>query len=208
MTNSNYISLNLNNVKWCFFNCTIFASWCVILGVHVWILVSWSASVGWLVVPQSLIPSITAACWVWTRFRIKPLCTLSCYKLTSGPTRFALLTYLQSLVEKSFSQEEKNLFIKKMHIYADKSEEKCLINLKKWFIIYWLQKISYYLSDFIHIQLLSPTSKVSKSIIRVIDRYTLSSLFELMVTMVIIYVFLNSYSTMPVWLPVYWTNNH
>lgn len=58
-----------------------------------------------------------------------------------------------------------------MHIYADKSEKKVLINLKKWFI-YWLQKISYYLSDFIHIQLLSHTSIVSMSIIRAIDRFS------------------------------------
>lgn len=120
-----------------FFNCTIFASWCVILGVHVWILVSWSVSVGWLVVPPSLILSIIAACWVWTRFRIKRLCTLSCYKLTSGPTRFTPRHTLAVIGREALQPWRKIFSLKKIFLLT-KVKKNILIDIKKWFIIYWL----------------------------------------------------------------------
>lgn len=81
-------------------------SFCVVCssGSSLEISASWSVSAAWSVVPQSLILSITAVCWVWTRFRIKLLCTLSCCRPTSGPTRWLLITHSLLLLGDSFSQ--------------------------------------------------------------------------------------------------------
>lgn len=102
--------------------------------------VNWSVSAGWSAVLQSLILSIIAVCWVWTRFRIKRPSTLSCFRPTNGPTRLLLILHL-SLVEKSFSHGWK-LWRK---TYSTGKIYLCWHKWRKTFIIYCIQTSSNYL---------------------------------------------------------------
>lgn len=105
--------------------------------------VNWSVSAGWSAVLQSLILSIIAVCWVWTRFRIKRLSTLSCFRPTNGPTRLLLVLHLQLLVEKSFRHARK-LWGK---TYSTGKISLCWHKRRKTFIIYCIQTSSHYLSN-------------------------------------------------------------
>lgn len=107
-------------LRWC--ETMWITSFCVVCssGSALEISASWSVSAAWSVVPQSLILSITAVCWAWTRFRIKLLCTLSCYRPTSGPTRLLLFTRVLLLLGESFSQ-----------CYVNTSDEKHFCTLKE-----------------------------------------------------------------------------